>query len=163
GRTPHRDAPSRCASSDPAAVQARAWAAAPSDQAAGAPPSAGQGAEGRGHKNRPREPAGRSAVSGALGLVAASHDSHAGRCPFPLRPPVGALGQYTRPPARSSTPRAVELGRFELPTSRVQGGRSPTELQPRSPRGAQYSVLRTRPGGRAWNRTRDLSLIRTAL
>jgi hypothetical protein len=26
---------------------------------------------------------------------------------------------------------AVELGRFELPTSRVQGGRSPTKLQPR--------------------------------
>ena len=28
-------------------------------------------------------------------------------------------------------PAVVELGRFELPTSRVQGGRSPTKLQPR--------------------------------
>jgi hypothetical protein len=28
-------------------------------------------------------------------------------------------------------PELVELGRFELPTSRVQGGRSPTKLQPR--------------------------------
>jgi hypothetical protein len=33
-----------------------------------------------------------------------------------------------RPPP---APESVELGRFELPTSRVQGGRSPTKLQPR--------------------------------
>ena len=34
-------------------------------------------------------------------------------------------------PDRPRACQGVELGRFELPTSRVQGGRSPTKLQPR--------------------------------
>jgi hypothetical protein len=61
----------------------------------------------------------------------------------------------------------VEMGGFEPPTSRVQGGRSPTELHPHGVR----PVRRFEPerptdrqgGGPAWNRTGDLSLIRTAL
>ena len=87
----------------------------------------------------------------------------------PRASPSRSLSRYCVLPAARSClssipdrPRAcqgVELGRFELPTSRVQGGRSPTKLQPRSPR----PVLSTRRGGRAWTRTRGLSLIRTAL
>ena len=52
-----------------------------------------------------------------------------------------------RPPRR-----AVELGRFELPTSRVQGGRSPTKLQPpdappaRPPAGRRVGVPGIEPG-----------------
>src|SRR6266540_6126539 len=44
---------------------------------------------------------------------------------------------------------AVEMGGFEPPTSRVQGGRSPSELHPRV-------------GGPAWSRTRAPSLFRIA-
>jgi hypothetical protein len=63
----------------------------------------------------------------------------------------------------------VEMGGFEPPTSRVQGGRSPTELHPRTFRiltGERIVSERRLPyalGGPAWNRTGDLSLIRTAL
>jgi hypothetical protein len=57
----------------------------------------------------------------------------------------------------------VEMGGFEPPTPRVQGGCSPTELHPRN--WCHRPVL-TDPdlsGGPTWIRTGDLSLIRTAL
>src|SRR5579884_44796 len=52
--------------------------------------------------------------------------------------------------------RLVEMRGLEPLTPRVQGGRSPTELHPRA-------RTQTGAGGPAWTRTRDLSLIRTAL
>jgi hypothetical protein len=47
-------------------------------------------------------------------------------------------------------PPRVEMGGFEPPTSRVQGGRSPTELHPPfgAPRGRPR--VRARPGTRGW-------------
>ena len=43
--------------------------------------------------------------------------------------PISIPERCPRRPPRGPPP-LVELGRFELPTSRVQGGRSPTKLQP---------------------------------
>ena len=61
----------------------------------------------------------------------------------PLGTRARAPLQYTAwSPAQPPGPR-VELGRFELPTSRVQGGRSPTKLQPRT--SPQLSAVSCQP------------------
>ena len=79
----------------------------------------------RGHKKTDPRPAGRSPASGRRCL------NHPACC----HAAVYSLSRRSRLFSIPNRPRAcqgVELGRFELPTSRVQGGRSPPKLQPRA-------------------------------